>query len=225
MGHFSSPQWIDLVRGVLAGDLKGDMENHLNSGCHECLDAHSLWQRFTRFAHDERKTAPPEEAVTAAKSLIAGTPDRDSDRSPWAWAASFIPTLVFDSLQEAPVGVRAAAAPTGRYLLYAANDLMIDLHIDAGPRAGAVLLAGQVANAAQPGHPLPETRVALVKGKEELAVYRVNPLGEFHCEFERQAQLALLVTVQGRDPIVIPLERLFEPAAGDSVPRSKHSRC
>lgn len=227
MGHFSSPQWIDLVRGVLTGDLKGDMESHLKSGCHECLEAHSLWHRFTRFADNERQTAPPEEAVTAAKSLMGVAPGTESaaDRSGWAWAASFIPTLVFDSLQEAAVGVRAATAQRGRFLLYAANDLMIDLHIDSGPRPGAVLLAGQVANSAHPGHPLPDARVTLVKDKEELAAYRVNALGEFHCEFEQQLHLALLIAVQGREPIVIPLDRLFEPIKGPGIPTPKHARC
>lgn len=226
MAHFSSPQWIDMVRGVLSGEARGVMESHLSDGCTECVETHGMWQRFSRFAELEKSAEPPEEAVQVAKSYVVveeGAGTQSESQSVLEWASSLIPTLVFDSLQEAlPAGVRAGAA-TGRYLLYAANDLMIDLHIQSGAHVGAVLLAGQIANAARPGHPLPDLRVSLTKGKAEVTAYRVNALGEFHSEFQRDQNLALVVTAQGHEPIVIPLDRLFEPQNGSAGQRSKLS--
>ncbi|MGH9204211.1 MAG: hypothetical protein ACRD2A_23530, partial [Vicinamibacterales bacterium] len=182
---------------------------------------------FTLFAKHEENATPPENAVKAVKAFFVGDSakaDADQKRG-WEWAASLIPTLVFDSWQEAlPAGVRAAAVPTGRYLLYAANDLMVDIHVDVGSRALAIFLAGQIANAAQAGNSLPAARVTLMRGKDELSAYRVSVLGEFHCEFEREENLALLITVEGREPIVIPLDRLFEPAGGPTGDGSQPSR-
>jgi hypothetical protein len=229
MAHFSSPQWIDLVRDVMTGDVQRQMENHLLNGCAECHDAHKVWQKFAGFAQHENDIDPPDEAVQTAKLFIVnedGMTRGQDTQSGWDWATSLIPTLVFDSLQEAlPAGVRAAAAAqSSRYLLYAASDLMIDLHVDVNRQSGLAVIVGQIANAAQPGQPLPDVRVTLVRAKKEITVYRVNAQGEFHAEFQREKNLALSITVQGREPIVIPLDRLFEPPQRSAGPRSKHSR-
>ena len=37
--HFSSPQWVDLVRGLLSEDMKTEMDQHLRAGCGECREA------------------------------------------------------------------------------------------------------------------------------------------------------------------------------------------
>jgi len=35
--HFSSPQWVDLVRGLLDGNAREAMDQHLRDGCDDCL--------------------------------------------------------------------------------------------------------------------------------------------------------------------------------------------
>src|SRR6185436_15398234 len=100
--HFSSPQWVDLVRGRAADEDKAAMETHLREGCPDCVEAHRLWQGMATFADAERAITPPEHAIRVAKSYLTHQHKR-------SFASAVMATLLFDSLQAVPAGVRAAA--------------------------------------------------------------------------------------------------------------------
>src|SRR4026208_2366813 len=69
--HFSSPQWVDLVRGLLSEDMKAEMNQHLRTACEGCCTAHDLWSGFAAFADVEIGFAPPRDAVRVAKTYFA----------------------------------------------------------------------------------------------------------------------------------------------------------
>src|SRR6185503_12454297 len=112
--HFSSPQWVDLVRGLLSEDTKTDMDQHLRAGCEECREAFAAWSGFATFTEAEPGFEPPREAVRVAKTYLAQqhvgdgqTVARHRQRRQWA-SPSMLATLVFDSMQASAAGVRAS---------------------------------------------------------------------------------------------------------------------
>ena len=116
--------------------------------------------------------------------------------------------LVFDSFQQAlPAGLRSGRSES-RHLLYRTDDLTADLRLEAGARTGRLLLIGQVADTRRPGATLGPLRVAVVRGLDELVSLGPNELGEFQCELERSDDLVLLVGLDHRPVVLIPLDRL-----------------
>jgi hypothetical protein len=217
--HFSSPQWVDLVRGQLAEEVANEMDRHLRMGCRECVAAFDVWQGLAVFASEERASTPPEDSVRVAKSYLAqrrlAMPGMAASQSMVSWASATLATLVFDSRQAAPVGLRAAVATFSRHLVFGANALLIDLHVDAAARAGWFLLAGQLADSRRPDVPLENVRMSLVDGQQEIATFRTNELGEFRCTFDLRRTLKLMVYA-GRNVIAIPMEAL-DPATDPGV--------
>ena len=69
--HFSSPQWVDLVRGLLSEDLREEMDQHLRAGCEKCREAYAAWHGFAAFAEDESAFEPPRDAVRVSKTYLA----------------------------------------------------------------------------------------------------------------------------------------------------------
>src|SRR5215510_12466995 len=131
--HFSSPQWVDLVRGIASDEVRGAMDTHLRDGCPDCVEAYRLWHGMALFAREERALTPPEDAVRVAKSYLAQHRIAQAAAPPAgarSFASTIVATLLFDSLQAAPARVRAAATYS-RHLLFGAQSLAIDLHIDA----------------------------------------------------------------------------------------------
>jgi len=212
--HFSSPQWVDLVRGLASDEVRGAMETHLREGCADCVEAHRLWHGMALFAKEERALTPPEDAVRVAKSYLA--PNRNAQPAePPAGARSFasaiIATLLFDSLQAVPAGVRAAAASYSRHLLFGAQSLAIDLHIDGGSRPGSFMLAGQIIDKSSPDGPFARATVSLVDGDIAISTFETNEFGEFQCTFELRPNMKLHVALE-HDIIALPLEVLFDPS-------------
>ena len=64
--HFTSPQWVDLVRGQLPEEVATEMDRHLRAGCTECVAAFDAWQGLAVFAAEERASTPPAAAVRVA---------------------------------------------------------------------------------------------------------------------------------------------------------------
>lgn len=212
--HFSSPQWVDLVRGLLAGDTREAMDRHLRDGCAECLEAYSAWSGLAVFAEEERGVEPPTEALRVAKSYLGQQGLRDGHADVpgrrRAWAPSVLATLVFDSMQAAPAGVRASAAYS-RHLLFAAQSLAIDLHIETASKPGWFLLAGQVADSSCPDRLLRRVELSLVDGDAEISTFQTNEFGEFQCTFDRRKDLTLLFSLES-GAIALPLDVLFDPS-------------
>jgi len=127
--------------------------------------------------------------------------------------------LVFDSFQQAlPAGLRSGRSES-RHLLYRTDDLTADLRLEAGARTGRLLLIGQVADTRRPNAALGPLRVAVVRGLDELVSLGPNELGEFQCELERSEDLVLLVGLDSRPVVLIPLDRLPAPSSAPANTR------
>jgi hypothetical protein len=214
-GHFSSPQWVDLVRGQLTEDLKQDMDQHLRAGCEECREAYAAWHGFAVFAEEEPGFEPPRDAVRVAKTYLAqrnlldGTGTAARRR---AWASSTVATLVFDSLQAtAAAGVRAGAADHSRHLLFAAQSLAIDLHVETASKPGWFLLAGQIVDGSRPDQLPRRIDLCLLDGNRQISAFQTNEFGEFQCTVDRRADLTLLLGLES-GAIALPLDVLFTPS-------------
>jgi hypothetical protein len=214
--HFSSPQWVDLVRGLLSEDTKAEMHQHLSNGCDECCKAFAAWSGFATFAEAELGFEAPHDAVRVAKTYLAQqhlhdarTMARRRQRHRWA-GPSMLATLVFDSMQAAPAGVRAGGGYS-RHLLFAAHSMAIDLHIETGSKAGWFLLAGQIADGSRPDQMPRPIELSLVEGDTELSAFKTNEFGEFQCTFDRRTDLTLLFSLEGGE-VALPLDMLFNPS-------------
>ena len=211
--HFSSPQWVDLVRGLLSEDMKTEMDQHLRAGCGECREAFAAWSGFATFAETETGFEPPREAVRVAKTYLAQQHVREGRQATRhrSWGPSMLATLVFDSLQTSPAGVRAGSGYS-RHLLFSAHSMAIDLHIETASKAGWFLLAGQIADSSRPDQ-LPRPIVmSLVQGDTEISTFTTNEFGEFQCTFDRRNDLTLLFALEGGD-VALPLDALFTPSS------------
>jgi hypothetical protein len=212
--HFSSPQWADRVRGLLNEDLTKEMDHHLQSGCEECRRAHSTWSGFAVFAEDESAFEPPHDALRVAKTYLTQQhllDGRTGTARRRAWTPSLLATLVFDSMQTAGAGMRSGA-PYSRHLLFAAQALAIDLHVETASRAGWFLLAGQIADSSRPDQLPRKIDLCLVDGDRELSAFQTNEFGEFQCTFDRRKDLTLLLALES-GAVALPLEALFNPSS------------
>jgi hypothetical protein len=188
------------------------MDTHLRAGCGECVAAFDAWQGLAAFATDERASTPPADAVRVVKSYLAQrklmVPVSVTSNPIVSWASATLATLVFDSQQAAPAGVRAATV-SSRHLVFDAKSLVIDLHIETAPRPGWFVLAGQVVDRGQPDAPLENVWLSLVDDRQEISTFQTNELGEFRCTFNLRRALKLMVYA-GRQVVAIPIEILFE---------------
>jgi hypothetical protein len=213
--HFSSPQWVDLVRGLLEDNAREAMDEHLREGCGECLQAYNDWYGLAAFAEEERGLDLPHEALRVAKSYLAqrsvleGRVDASGRRR--TWAPAVLATLVFDSRQALPAGVRASAAGYSRHLLFAARSLAIDLHLETASKPGWFLLAGQIADNSCPDHLPHRVELSLVHGDTAVSTFQTNEFGEFQCAFDRRKDLTLLFSLE-IGAIALPLDVLFDPS-------------
>jgi hypothetical protein len=189
-------------------------------GCGECVAAFDAWQGLAVFASEERASIPPAEAIRVAKSYLAqqklATLGTETLPPIGLWASATLATLVFDSRQASPAGLRAAAATSSRHFVFGANSLLIDLHIDVASGTGWFLLEGQVADSRRPDVPLDNVWLSLVDDRQEITTFQTNALGEFRCTLDLRRALKLMVYA-GRDVVAIPIETLLDPVARPGV--------
>jgi len=179
------------------------METHLREGCPDCVEAHRLWQGMATFADAERAITPPEHAIRVAKSYFTHQHKR-------SFASAVMATLLFDSLQAVPAGVRAAAV-NSRHLLFGAQSLAIDLHIDPASRPGWFQIAGQIIDKSSPDGPFARAVVAVIEGDLTTDRFETNEFGEFQGTFELRNNVRLQVTLE-HQVVSLPLEVLFDPS-------------
>jgi hypothetical protein len=210
--HFPSPQWVDLVRGLASDEVRGAMDTHLRDGCPDCVEAYRLWHGMALFGEQERALTPPEDAVRVAKSYLAQQRIAQPAVPPAgarSFASTIIATLLFDSLQAVPAGVRASVASYSRHLLFGARSLAIDLHIDAGSRPGSFMLAGQIIDKSNPDGPFARATVSLVDGDIAVSTFETNEFGEFQFTFDLRPNMKIHVALE-HEIVTLPLEVLFD---------------
>jgi len=218
--HFSLPQWVDLARGVLGEDVKAVMDQHLQTGCEQCRKAFATWSGFATFAQAEAGFEAPHDAIRVAKTYLVQQQVREGRtvaprRQRLRWAGpSMLATLVFDSMQASPAGVRAGGGYS-RHLLFTAHQMAIDLHVETGSKAGWFQIAGQIADERKPDQPPRPIDLSLVEGDTEISAFQTNEFGEFQCTFDRRSDLTLLFALEGGE-VALPLDTLFNPSSAKS---------
>ncbi len=210
--HFSSAQWVDLVRGQLDEATVAEVDRHLRAGCGPCTAAFETWQAPVRFGVEERRAAPPSETVRVAKALLAqagAVRDRSARNPLAALASATFAALVFDTGLTAQAGARAAAA-FSRQLLFDADHLVVDLHVDAGAADGSLVIMGQVVDKRGPERSLDGIFLSIVDDRREVSAVTPNEFGEFRHTL-RDTRAQFLVVDAHKDVVAIPLHVLYDP--------------
>ena len=198
--HFASEEWADLANGQVPRERKEFMQRHLKTGCEDCASLLALWERVGQTAQRESGYQPPESAVRHVRSAFTMLVEPKKTRK-----AFEIPRLVFDSLWQPAMGVRASAdAP--RQVLYRAGDFAVEMRIEPQPGSQQVNIAGQVSIATAPGEGIAKVPVVISSAKGMLAEGSTNEFGEFHLAVVLEDGLRLSLDVPNGRQVSIPLE-------------------
>jgi hypothetical protein len=208
MKHFSLEDWADFANGVIADSKRASMEQHWEQGCTQCAHVLSRWQWMRKFAGEESLYGPPEDAVKFAKRAFrAHLPSRKQS------AAGRFAELIFDSFsQPALQGVRSGQT-NARHLVYRADDILIDLQLDATADPSKMSLVGQVMDSGDIEKGIQRVPVLLLYGRHTLAETETNQFGEFRLECEAGKSLQVSVGITGRKDVFIPLDESIWRAA------------
>ena len=205
MTHFKDAQWVNYVRGTATTDLQRSLEQHLSSGCAECMENEKLWSEVYLSAQREPDYSPPEDAVRLAKaSFMPVEPEKTS-------ALGQIAELIFDSISQplAPAfrgGVETVGSGA-RTLLYQSGDIRVDMWVE-GRSPNRLNVMGQVLNLHQSDQMVDKAKVVLLQGERSLARTMTNELGEFQLEFRLHDDMRLAIEVGLGRNVIIPLEIL-----------------
>jgi hypothetical protein len=188
MSHFSVGQWVDLVRGLIAGADSALLQAHLASGCPECKGTLLFLTKLAETARADREYAAPEDAVLDAESVFS-LQKPDSVHI----GLNILGRLIYDSFaQPLPAGVRTSGA-FARHALYQGADYSLDLRLERHHGSARVVLVGQIVNQNQRSESLADLPIVLTAEGEPLARTTSNALGEFQIEYEPRSGLRLYV--------------------------------
>jgi hypothetical protein len=113
--------------------------------------------------------------------------------------------VLFDSAAQAlPPGARASVL-CGRQLLYRIGSVYVDLKIDKDTDSERAVLVGQMLDSARPGHALTGIPVAVREQGRRIAQTMSNDNGEFCLEFELKNDQEILLLVNRRHPVHLPI--------------------
>jgi hypothetical protein len=201
MNHFSLENWADFANRVISDDRRASMERHLELGCKQCANVLARWQGMRKFAGEESLCCPPEDVVKLAKRAFrAYVPGGKQD------AVRCFAKLIFDSFrQPALQGVRNSRMKT-RHLIYKADDVVIDLQLEASAHPNRMSLVGQVIDSSRSARGIQRVPVLILYGQDTLAQTETNQFGEFHLECEAGKSLQISVGVTARKDVFIPLD-------------------
>jgi len=116
--------------------------------------------------------------------------------------------LLFDSAaQPLPPGARASVI-SGRQLLYRIGTVYVDMEMDRMSNSERAALVGQMLDSARPGQPLAGISVSLHEHGRSIARTLSNDNGEFRFEFDIKKGLTLLVSMDRRHTVRLPLTNL-----------------
>jgi hypothetical protein len=199
MKHFGAAEWIDFVNGVVDPDHKTAMQKHLGEGCQVCGAEVARWDRIRQVTAREKDYQPPKEIVHMAKAAYSA--------SGWARdrkAGKGVIELLFDSFRQPLVaGVRSVGSAPRR-MLYAADDLKIDLQVEPQAEGQTIIVTGQLLDL-RLGAVVRDMKVTLSNGRGRTIEARTNEFGEFREEIEDGGDLHLTLPGSRGEPLVISL--------------------
>jgi hypothetical protein len=203
MKHFSEEDWTDFARGIALPELAAALQQHLDSGCKECLKINIMWRDILDIARDEAGPPPPDGALRAAKACYRVFRISES--------TSRVPTLaelVFDSFrQPAAVGLRSSRT-SARQFLYKSEGVDVDIHTRFDLDSNRVLLTGQILDPSNPDANMKDISVMLIDEREMSTQAMTNASGEFQLEFDRSQNAWLKIDRWKQRPIVMVLRDL-----------------
>jgi hypothetical protein len=186
--HFSSTEWVDFVRNVLAAEQQVPMLEHLNQGCGSCLKTVRMWAKVVEFARREPLYEPPIGALEKAESYFIRF------RLPLKERADVrILRHVFDSFALGALSGVRGSETTPRQLMYHSYSVFIDLRLEQTPGTDLLALTGQVVDAQLKDGILGEIPVLLLsRGKKDLET-TTNQFGEFNLSLKASGHLGLFL--------------------------------
>jgi len=202
MRHYSIEQWIDLTRGLVNSPEKGEMEQHLLSGCTPCLQEAAFCHQIGQVCHRIQEHPVPESVTRLARAIFPVRPQPPT-------SGSRLPIeLIYDSfLVPAPAGLRATWQ-VGWQGLYRSGDCSVDLRIEPELKSTRAAVIGQITNHVLPEVEMRNLPVSLRAGNQVIVETVSNRFGEFQMEYEQQARLKLCISLEdGSKHIQVPLKR------------------
>lgn len=204
MSHFSAAEWFEFARDLAPPSKKASMQQHLEGGCNECEQLVATWMEVLEIARRESDFCPPADVVRTAKEALAV-------RGKWEWLNEWaeFAKLLFDSIREPLPEATRGGTSVARQLLHEAKPFVIDLRLECEPARQSVRVTGQVLNSQEPGAPVADVEVFLLKGEDLLANVPANASGEFDLDIKAQNDLQLFIDVRGRKIVEIVLPALL----------------
>jgi hypothetical protein len=209
--HEPIERWVDFVRGLVPDADRFALQQHLDSGCRQCL---GIVERLSLTGVSLREAEVPDAVLDRALKLFPRLPS-ESPNEGSSRLRRLVAVLTFDSLSDPlPSGVRGGGS-AARRLAYQAEDLAIDVLVDTDPVRRSAALSGQVSSVGPDttgsGGP---SMVQLISRKATLQETECTAFGEFQFEFDLKPGLSLvIVDVQGRRQVELPLEPLLRTNA------------
>ena len=192
------------------------MEEHLATGCLECLGWVNVLHKVTVAATVRGQRVPESLAGEARAIFVKRHPE------PLPALSRLAARLAYDSLRDPlPAGVRSTNL-TRRQALYEAGDYCLDLRLETDPNERDFTLIGQIANRKTPGEQMAGIPVFLVSGDDVLLSARSTEFGEFHIEYSYERNLRLCVPIQMQVPgclIEVSLGRFLSGGIGHGKTR------
>src|SRR2546425_771354 len=139
MGHFTSEEWADFVRGIQAADRAIAIQQHLKRKCKRCQKDLATWRFVSDLGSKEASYEPPADVVRYVKTChVIGRPP--GKRRRWTNVAR----LVFDTIRQPQLAGIRSSGLSPRQLLFKSGNLLVDLRVELQTKSNHFSVAGQV---------------------------------------------------------------------------------
>jgi len=198
MTHFGLEASADFARRNLPPAEELSMQDHLDSGCRDCVEALQVWLGVLEVATGLDVYSPPEGGLGFVKALYRAFPPSHGETGRIDVARLVIPTGA-----TAVEGLRGTTGP--RHFVFQRGNVLLDVEIDVDQESGAISLAGQLMDPIAPGSRFSERSVIVLSEDAEVARTETNAFGEFHLGFSAVGDLILVIQLEPGSMLVTPL--------------------
>jgi hypothetical protein len=198
MNHFDIADWTDYARDLTRDDRRGEMDDHLASGCARCGRTLSALQRVVTMARNDLQQSPPEHAMRSVKALSAiHLPERAPK------LVSLALQLAFDSfLEPAPVGTRGIEL-SSRHLVYYAQNYALDLRLEYEAETDMLQLGGEILD--RKFGPVANVPTFLIADDQVVSRSTSGELGEFSMTCDNEGSIRLCLVMNDDECIDVSL--------------------
>jgi len=198
MSHFADEEWADFARNEVESDQQTKMQRHLDDGCKRCTRTLRVWREVSRIGGAEGSYEPPASVVRQVRGLYG------IHKRTVAGRVAQAARLLFDSaLAPLPAGVRSAAVPSSRQVVFGNQKRVVKLQIEKAVDDRVALL-GQIVDQKDPLRGLENQPVLVREGRGTVERTLTNSLGEFELTLELTPRVRLQVG-DGGDCLVFDL--------------------